>query len=386
MLNSRLFYHLLLGAVFNCCLLTASCGQSYKFDYKSVPKNLHPSPRLLNSYFVQNNAEKNSNYDITYSLPKNHVKDGSVDYTTYLQRALNLHKRVIFPNFPVLVNERGLTLSSNSVVIFQEKSKIILAANDKPNYQVLRIFNVENLKVFYPVIEGDRFKHKSKLGEWGMGISIAGSKNIEIINPKVSNCWGDGIYIGRISSAVNYDIRIYYAQLDNNRRNGVSLICVNGLILESPLISNTNGTLPMTGIDIEPNSNKDEIDNIRIINPVTFNNASNGMSFVISALVQDNSKKIDVEIVNHADFYSKNALDFYFGPAQVTGRNIYSQKRRIKIVNPKWYYNFGDRFVNFKKSTKGLDIIIENPIIYKAEKGLPVINDNALRKLKEKFQ
>ncbi len=132
---------------------------------------------------------------------------------------------------------------------------------------------------------GERNEHLGFSGEWGMGISIKGSQNISINNVNVSDCWGDGIYIGNSnSSQTNRNITISNPVLDNNRRQGISVITAINLKIVNPSIMNTNGIQPASGIDFEPNSNSERLQNISIINPSTVNNDGRGIIIVLNRL------------------------------------------------------------------------------------------------------
>ncbi|HLF51188.1 right-handed parallel beta-helix repeat-containing protein [Flavobacterium sp.] len=287
--------------ILNLALSIVSCNaQAEKFTYKGTPKKYFVSSVHLGLYKKHVEKEKLKAYDLTRSLPKGYLKNGTKDYTKYLQDGMNNYRVVIFPNFPVLVNKEGLGIKSNSTVIFQKNSKLIMEPNAMDSYQVLRLFNIKNSVVYFPVIKGDRNYHLDTKGEWGMGISIMGSSNIKIINPKISDCWGDGIYIGKsLNSSKN--INIYYPELDNNRRNGISIVSGDRIFVESPLVSNTHGTMPGCGIDIEPNNNNDEINNIFINNPITYNNERYGISIYMKFLRGKLKKDVNISINNHLD-------------------------------------------------------------------------------------
>src|SRR5690606_23777242 len=103
-------------------------------------------------------------------LPQRHVKDGSVDYTTYLQNAVNNEKEITLPNYPIAVNWKGLQLKSNFRLVFQNESKLIMLPNSKTNYEIIGINNIENVEIIRPNLEGDKKKHLGEKGEWGMGL------------------------------------------------------------------------------------------------------------------------------------------------------------------------------------------------------------------------
>jgi Right handed beta helix region len=325
-----------------------SCtGQGNKFDYRALPKSYltGDSP----AFRQEAAALMSKAFDLTTVLPAGYVKDGSVDYTAYLQTGIDKHETILFPDFPVLVNEKGLQAHSNTNLLFKPNSKLILAPNNKERYEVLRITGVENVNVYFPVIVGDRDKHQGNTGEWGMGIDIRSSQNIKIVHPKISNCWGDGICIGQlklkdvrsdVKTFPTQNIAIYNAELDYNRRNGISVGCVNGLKIIKPVISNSYGTAPMTGIDIEPNSNRDVVDNIEIDDPVTFNNAQHGISVHLSALPGKQPKEVNFSIKNHIDDGSQ--IGFYISGYKAKYDNLLQAQPltgKIEVSNPVWKNN-----------------------------------------------
>src|SRR5690606_12146781 len=163
------------------------------------------------------------------------------------------------------------------------------------------------VQIISPVIIGDIESHRGNSGEWGMGIAIRSSKNIVISSPHISNCWGDGIYVGENQkNGPSRDIQISNAVIDNNRRNGISITSVNTLQITNSIISNSNGTLPMTGIDIEPGNENEEIKNVVISNVTTFNNHKAGIVVNLSKLSANGKKdhNVSINIDSHKDEFS----------------------------------------------------------------------------------
>ncbi|NEU08373.1 hypothetical protein GZH53_08640 [Flavihumibacter sp. R14] len=274
-------------------------------------------------------------YYLVNSLPAGYVRDGSVDYTSYVQAAVTKYSNIVFPGFPILVNNTGITVGSNKTISFEEGSEIRLKGTDQGGYSIFRIYGASKVALYNPVIIGDRDSHIGTTGEWGMGIGIYGSSDISIYNAKISKCWGDGIYIGQQNNQIDCkNIVIKDAYLYKNRRDGITVIGVDGLLMENIYAGYTDGTLPMTGINFEPNNAFSEIKNVRIINPVTENNGKNGIQFSISNMMGSTDKFIDVSIVNHKDIGSPRfPFKISCAPAELTGK-IYGQ---IDIVNPDWH-------------------------------------------------
>lgn len=283
--------------------------------YKDVPSKYI---NTLNAV-VALKSPSSTYFDLTRALPVNYVVDGSEDYTNHLQKAIDKHDNVQFPDFPVLINDNGLTLRTNTSIRFAQRSKLILKSSKKGTYEVLRLHGVENVSIYHPVIVGDRDNHIGKDGEWGMGIAIRSSKNILIESPKISKCWGDGIYIGRLGRGEEAsNIIINHAHLDFNRRNGLSVVSVKNFVLDGAVISNTVGTEPMSGIDIEPSSNMDVVNDITIKNVVTFNNSGIGIVINLSRLVGAVQRAANINISNFIDDESR--VGFYISGVNSKGR------------------------------------------------------------------
>lgn len=293
-------------------------------------------------------------------LPKGYSQLGDVDYTEFLQRAIDENSAIIMPDFAVKINDKGLSLKSNLKILFLKKSGIILAGSRRSQYAVFRIDRLTNVEIYYPYIVGDRKVHLGNSGQWGMGIWINNSNNVSVIYPKIINCWGDGIYLGNEKgSRNNENIVISNGILDNNRRNGISIVAGNNVLVERMLISNTNGHNPKSGIDIEPNSNDDYIGDIRINNVTTFNNEMNGIVISVGNLAGPMVKNMNISIDNHKDTYS------YLGIGLIpTRQNAKANTRNIKgtiTIKNSYYLNNGyASLMNYKGKLHGINLILDN--------------------------
>lgn len=241
-------------------------------------------------------------YDLTKSLPTNHVKDGSVDYTEYIMAGIRKYSKVIMPNFPILTT--GIGLKSNSSIYFSEKSKLILKANAKERYQILAVHGVENVKIYHPKLIGDRKYHIGSKGEWGFGLDIRQAKNIDVYNAEVSNCWGDGIIITESplgnpnKKFKTSNINIYNSILDFNRRNGLTITGGENILIQGALITNTFGTAPQSGLDIEPDNHLALLNKIKIYD-VKINNADKGLTIVLNKFLNKNIyKSVSIDVQN----------------------------------------------------------------------------------------
>lgn len=163
-----------------------------------------------------------------------------------------------------------LTVGSNTELVLD--GTIIMKPNSFLRCDVIRLEGEKIILRGKGQIVGDKFTHTGTEGEWGMGIRISNAKNVLVSGLSIKNCWGDCIYINKHSK----DVVIDGCFLDNGRRQGISIICADGVIIRRCKIKNIGGTNPQYGIDIEPNS-KDYVDNVKIEN-VTIDNCIGGVT------------------------------------------------------------------------------------------------------------
>ncbi|NLU30582.1 MAG: right-handed parallel beta-helix repeat-containing protein [Bacteroidales bacterium] len=363
--------------------VTVAFGQAPNFSLLNVPRDLLIDQQKENSFRKEiYNASFLDAYDLTRSLPRGYVKNGTRDYTDYLQRAIDRYDKVIFPNFPILIDTKGLNLRSNTKLYFPENGKLIMKTNNLKGYEMLMISNVINVEIYFPNLEGDRKRHQGKEGEFGFPIRIAGSENITVHYGKITDSWGDGIHIsdhyrkpykneklsqplvwGIYVSKRSKNISIHNVWIDNCRRNGISVISVDNLLIDGCLISNTNGTNPQSGIDLEPNGDYNILKDIRLNNIKTFNNRSGGIIVGLVAMNGTTKRTIDVSVNNHLDKQS------FFGFGLYLHKNEANLTGSIKINSPRWMDNwYGPMFVPKGNRKNRVNIQIVNPSGTKSNK------------------
>lgn len=193
--------------------------------------------------------------------------DGIQDDTTPLQNCFNNASglEITVPLGTYLINpSTSLSIKSNTILSLSKGAILMCQSTSLTNYNVLLIGDVENIHIIGGTIDGGRNSHIGTTGEWGHCISILGSSNVNIDNTHFINAWGDGLYIGDDGSGNGCNnITVNGCIIDNNRRNGISVISANTTIIKSCRISNTNGTPPAYCIDIEPNAT-DVVNNVTI--------------------------------------------------------------------------------------------------------------------------
>ncbi|REC79910.1 hypothetical protein DRF60_02695 [Chryseobacterium elymi] len=284
--------------------INLSCAQD-KFKYRDVPDSFVKTTDISSSM----NALKDKAFKVIDILPKNYSKDASEDYTIYVQKAIDENSIVLLPNFPLLINDKGIKLNNNSVLLFDDASQFKLKPTERSGYAIISINNKKNVSIYNAKVIGDRNQHLGTKGEWGMGISINQAVDVKIYNAVVKDCWGDGIYIGGKTFSSN--ISIIGGLIDNNRRNGISIIGGDNILLQNLVVSNSNGANPQTGIDMEPNTQQNKKLNVALKSVTTFNNKLNGLSFYLDNLKGDQeANNVEISIDNYKDLYSTNGISY----------------------------------------------------------------------------
>jgi len=114
--------------------------------------------------------------------------------------------------------------------------------------------------------------------EWRMGLRFVGCKRVHVEGVRVESSGGDGIYIGS-SGKLRWceDVVIRNVVCHDNHRQGMSVIGAVNLLVENSVFSDTQGTPPEAGIDLEPDSPDERLVNCVIRNCVFENNAGHAI-------------------------------------------------------------------------------------------------------------
>jgi hypothetical protein len=241
-------------------------------------------------------AVMNSSVEVTNSIAN--VKqlgakgNGITDDTAAIQNALNLYDNIFIPEGVYMINvDSSLKPKSNQTITMSENAVLKAIPSSKGYSAVIRISEESNVTVTGGKIIGERNDHIGTTGTWGMGVTILnGASNIAISDMTISDCWGDGVYLG--GSPEVSGITIDSVISDNNRRQGMSITNASNVTVSNSMFINTNGFAPSAGIDIEPNANETAT-GIKVINVQAYNNAGPGIQ-----LLGKNGAVQDVEIAD----------------------------------------------------------------------------------------
>lgn len=279
---------------------------------------------------------------------------------------------------------KSIVLKSNTNLKLDSQTKLIAIPNAEKSYQFFKIHNVKNVTISGGILIGDKYSHLKKSGEWGMGIDIKDSQNINISNMNINEMWGDAIYLGTNYKGIpNDQISLKNIKMDDNRRQGLTVVSAKNLYASNLIISNTKGTSPANGIDIEPNDSMAFLQNLNFTNIKTLNNKGNGIQISLTKY-NNTPKKIKINLDKHEDNGSYFGLiinginkPIISGNINITNSNYFNSRHSnycfTNILNVNLVINLSnitqDKKNNFKTSkfctdyTKNKNINIKNNFI-----------------------
>ncbi|EMT2447116.1 right-handed parallel beta-helix repeat-containing protein [Acinetobacter baumannii] len=273
---------------------------------------------------------------ISVSASANFIEN--TDITEYVNSLIEQNKTVTIPAGNYLVSAtKSIQLKDNSTLKLSPNTVLNVIPTSSGSYRVFKIRNVKNVNISGGKIIGDKYTHLGKTGEWGMGVEIRDSQNISISNMSIDKMWGDAIYIGTDGKNSTYNIKLSNIEMDDNRRQGLTIISVDTLHARNLRATNTNGAKPSGGIDIEPNNGTGIVKNIILEDIVTLNNAGPGIQIGLSRYT-NSTTPVAIKISKHTDKDSQYGLLLgainakSFGGIQLSSIN-YSKSKGASCFN-----------------------------------------------------
>lgn len=187
--------------------------------------------------------------------------DGVTDDTDAMINCFTNNYCIFIPDGTYMIQGYGnkkIDIQSNSTILMSQNATLKIITNSETMYFALRITNKTNIVISGGNIIGDFDTHTGTEGQAGMGIGIYHSSDIIIENIKISNCWGDGIYIAadlNDRTLKSNNIKIQNCTIYNCRRQGISVAGCDNISIINNTIYDIAGTAPQAGIDCEPNTN-----------------------------------------------------------------------------------------------------------------------------------
>lgn len=283
----------------------------------------------------------------TLTIPEIYVNDvgavanDTINDTKAFQKAIDSMAslgggivRVRTGNYYINVDTSIIMKSNVTLYMYDTTRKLLAKPTYSGRYHVIIARNVDNVTIMGGKIIGERYTHTGPTCpnqcEQGYGIAIFGSNNVKVLRTHIADCWGDGIILSGSAGVSSRNITLKRIVSTNNRRQGLSILRVNGVIVDSCKFMNTNGTPPQDGIDIEPDA--DTAQYVTITNCEFGYNVGNGIEMNAKPTTNAVIRNITVQYnyihhskyagyIQHVDnlIFNNNTFDeIQFGPPLYT--------------------------------------------------------------------
>jgi len=214
------------------------------------------------------------------------------DSTEIIQKALDSGaERIVFDRQSGPWVTRPLAARSNQELVFEEGVELVAKRGEfKNKYEpLLYVGGVTNVAIrgrgkgatFRMWKEDYQDAAKYEKSEWRHTLRLTGAVNVLIENMRFVRSGGDGICLGQRQGVACQNVTIRNCVCDDNHRQGISACAFDGLVIEDCVLSNTRGTAPQAGIDIEPNNENEPIRNLVMRNVRSFGNAGSGFEVML---------------------------------------------------------------------------------------------------------
>ncbi len=225
---------------------------------------------------------------------------------------------IVFEDGAEIVAKKGEFLDPyDALILFRAASNVVVRGLGKGG--TLRMWREDYRKPPY------------KRAEWRHTLSMLTCSNMTIENMSMIGSGGDGIYVGNTYANPGKgpcrNIVIRDCVMDSNLRQGISVITVDGLLMERCVMSNTGGALPMAGIDFEPNKPDEVVRNAVMRDCRTFGNKGSGYELAFMQMIS-NSAPISITLENCTS--ENDSCSFRFNGENLKNSGYVSGKVTVK--------------------------------------------------------
>jgi hypothetical protein len=193
-------------------------------------------------------------------------------------------------------NINPISLPANTYLIVDANVTVTANSGYGTNDHMLNL-NAQNITIVGAGATASVFhmlKAEYTSGEWRHCLDIENASNVTVSAISCNDSGGDGAYV-RASTNVTIEDSIF----NNNRRQGSSITGqVNHIYYLRDQFTNTNGTAPQSGIDIEPNSPSDFLLDVNIEDCSTNQNAGDGLMISLW-LMTSASQPVGITVLRH---------------------------------------------------------------------------------------
>lgn len=287
-------------------------------EYWVVTGNYNAQVETYRQEFVQHKAETVSQiaaietafndklsgtiYSTDYLLGDG--SDETVAFQQMLQDGVGKHIHVSRP--PVNYKLGKIDIPSNTNLFIQSGTlfEITLGALPLAYDSWINLIEKDNIFISAYGVKFNMIKSDYPVGgQWNHAFYILGCKNVYIEGASANNSGGDGFYVGKRfvdGSRENENVTLHEVQADNNARQGISLCSGRNMALIRPRCTNSVGSSPQAGIDLEVEGPNAICENWSVVSPYTAGNKGAGIAFNPSKMV-NTDRYVDIVITDHRD-------------------------------------------------------------------------------------
>ena len=207
-----------------------------------------------------------------FAVAKNEVKVSDVgwnplDSTRFVQAALDSGaRRVVFDRQAGPWVVAPLKARSNTEIVFEDGVELVAKKGEFHGIRdhLLEFHGVTNVSLVGlgkcgGILRMHRSEYRAKPyfpSEWRHTLSMQGAADILVENMSFVESGGDGICLGALKGGQNHcrNVVIRRCVCDRNTRQGISVCSAMNVLIEDCVLKNTDGRLPKSGIDFEPNN------------------------------------------------------------------------------------------------------------------------------------
>lgn len=258
------------------------------------------------------------------------VGDGTTDDTTAIANAFAAVDVLHFGEGKTYRTDRIILSSGKTLIGYGATLKLLdldCAAGAADYHSVLDGVELDSITVIGLTIDGNK---DGLINTGGLtsdengglhGIRAVAWTNLTLIDVTCQNCWTDGIQIsddimngGDATGDRASGIRAWRVVSDGNRRQGLSITDGTDFVFDTCEFTNTGGQDPEAGVDLEPNSSGQSVDNGAFVN-CRFN-GNVGWGLVSSLGDGETTKNI---IVSGGEALNNTTGSVHFKPEHAAG-------------------------------------------------------------------
>lgn len=219
-----------------------------------------------------------------------------VNSTRFLQRAFDSDADIVvvdhvpggWPTDGLVIRRDNLTVVFEPNVTIQARLGGFTGTQDR----LLRIEYCSNVTLsgYGATLQMNKLDYRD--GEWRNTVRLCSVSKATIEGLTLRDSGGDGIGLTGDVGRPCTDIVLRDLVCTNNRRNGLTLGNVDGVLVDGCAFVNTVGTAPQAGVDLAPDMPGQLLKGVRLVNCVIDNNASSGIQ--IETRFADRTSTVDV--------------------------------------------------------------------------------------------